>query len=370
MYFYATATLGLEDIVAKEIEELTGARCDIDVNKVLFRGDLDLIPKLNYLSRCANRIFILLLKEGFHDLKDIYSKTRCINFSYYIEPDQSFAVRAIRHGIHDFTSIDVARVVGQAVIDSYLEEKGFRLKVNLEIPDIEIQALVRDDEIILGINTSGDALSKRGYRVYQHPAPIKPTLACCLLRLSGWKPENSLLDPMCGGGTILIEAALMTRNIPPSSFRQGFAFEKFRFMDPSLFDEVKDAVKSKINRDKYEIFGIEKYRKHVEGAIKNAKSAGVVDTIRIDQGDATKWNYKPKPDFIVTNPPYGLRIANKRATLSLYRGFSERVKRLKDTTLVLIVGNNWFEEIFQLKPIEKREILYGSLRCYVLKYLI
>ncbi|RLG47958.1 MAG: class I SAM-dependent RNA methyltransferase [Thermoproteota archaeon] len=370
MYFYATATLGLEDIVAREIEGLTGTRCEVDINKVFFSGDLELIPKLNYLSRCANRIFILLLRERFEDINDIYSHSRSISLSDYVEPDQTFAVRATRHGFHDFTSLDVARVVGQAIIDSYLDERGSRLKVNLENPDVEVQALVRDDELILGFNTSGEALAKRGYRVYQHPAPIKPTIACCLLILSGWRPSSSLLDPMCGGGTIPIEAALMARNIPPGSFRRNFAFEKFRFLDPSLFLEVKEEASVHVNTEKYEITGIEKYKNHVNGAIMNAKSAGVIDTVKIIQADATKWDYKPKPEFIVTNPPYGLRIASKRATLRLYRGFSERVKELEGTKMVLIVGNNWFEEIFPLEPTEKREILYGNLRCFVLKYVI
>ncbi len=370
MHFYATATLGLEDIVAREIEELAGVRCKVDVNKVFFEGDPELIPKLNYLSRCANRIFILLLKEKFDDLRDIYSYSKSVEISDYIRPEQTFAVKATRHGIHDFTSLDVARVVGKAIIDSYLEHKGFRLKVDLEHPDVEVQALVRENEIILGINTSGEALAKRGYRIYQHPAPIKPTMACCLLKLSSWKPDRFLLDPMCGGGTIVIEAALMARNIPPGSFRRRFAFEKLHFLDPSVISEVKEAALSNVNGNKYDIWGLEKYRKHVEGAVMNAKSAGVIDTIKILQGDATKWDYVPKPEFIVTNPPYGLRIANKRATLRLYEGFSERIRKLKGTWVVLIVGNNWFEKIFQLKPLERREVLYGNLKCHVLKYLI
>jgi len=370
MQFYATATLGLEDIVAMEIEGLTGARCEVDVNKVFFKGDIELIPKLNYLSRCANRIFILLLRERFEGLNDIYSCSRSISLLDYVEPDQTFAVRATRHGTHNFTSLDVARVVGQAIIDSYLDEKGSRLKVDLESPDIEVQALVRGDEIILGINTSGESLAKRGYRVYQHPAPIKPTIACCLIMLSGWRSDSSLLDPMCGGGTIPIEAALMARNVPPGGFRKNFAFEKFRFLDPSAFLRVKEDASNCVNREKYEIIGIEKYKKHVEGAKMNAKSAGVLDTVKIVHADATKWDYEPKPDFIVTNPPYGLRIANKRATLRLYRGFSERVIRLRGTKMVLIVGNNWFEEIFPLDPVERREILYGNLRCHVLRYVI
>ncbi len=370
MDFYATATLGLENIVASEIEELANVRCEIDVNKVFFKGSEELIPKLNYLSRCANRIFILLLRENFEKLEDLYSLARGISYSRFIRPEQSFAVRAIRHGIHDFTSTDVGRVVGQAIIDSYLDERGSRLKVDLENPDVEIQALVREDEIILGVNTSGEALSKRGYRVYQHPAPIKPNLACCLLKLSGWEFDRSLLDPMCGGGTIIIEAALMARRVPPGSFRDEFAFQRLHFMDPAIFEDVKERALEEVNSEEYEIMGIEKYRKHVIGAIKNAESAGVLDTVKIIQGDATKYDYDPKPKFIVTNPPYGLRIANKRATIKLYKAFSERIRKLEGTTLVLMVGNNWFEKIFGLIPLERREVMYGNLRCYVLKYLI
>ncbi|MHA1237647.1 MAG: tRNA (guanine(6)-N2)-methyltransferase [Candidatus Odinarchaeia archaeon] len=368
MKFLAVTNHGLEDIGKEEIEGLLNRKCDFERSKVFFEGDIQDIYHLNYLCRTVNKIYILLVRSYFETLEDIYNLAKNVDYSNFIASSQTFAVRSSRSGAHDFTSIDVSRVVGQAVIDSYMSEKKCRLKVNLDDPDIEIKALVVDDKFILGINTTGEGLHKRGYRVYQHPAPLKTTIAASLLKISGWAGEP-LLDPMCGGGTIPIEAAMRARNIPPGKFR-NFAFQKFHFFDPLEYREIVEKAEEMVNRDTYPIVGVEKYIKHIKGAILNAESAGVLDTIEFIHGDALEIEYPSEVEYIIANPPYGIRIARRSKLEFFYKKFIKKISNLTGVVLTVIIGNRYFADLCPFKLLHKRKILYGELLTDILVYKI
>ena len=374
MRFYATLSPGLEEIAANEIESLGGKIVEIRRGKgrVFFEGDLKLMAKLNYMARTLERIMILLAVEKFETLDDIYRIVKGLDFSW-IKPDQSFAIRPLRAGEHDFTSLDVGRVAGQAVIDSYLESKGVRLRVNLDEPDVIIRVDVIFDEVYVGIDTTGDeSLHRRGYRVYDHPAPLNPTIASSLIMLSEWNPKKSLLDPMCGSGTILIEAAMMGRNIPPQKFRK----EKFLFTNiygEELLEEVKEEAERLERRDlKMMLIGIERFRKHIRGGITNAKTAEVCDTIHFIQADATELCLK-YVDIAITNPPYGLRIARKGMIEELYDGFLRSAKDVVGEKIVIITAEDRIlrDKAFRNDYTIDREIWvrYGGLdtKVFVLK---
>ena len=325
-----TTSPGLEDISAKEIESLGGKVREIRFNKgrVFLEGDVKTVVRLNYLARTVERVMVFLKFERFEKLDDIYRIVREIDFRF-IKPNQSFAIRPSRVGKHDFTSLDVGRVAGQAVIDSYMESKGVRLKVNLDEPDVIIRVDVINDEVYVGLDTTGEALHKRGYRIYNHPAPLNPVIASALIILSGWECEEILLDPMCGSGTILIESAMMCRNIPPQKFRVDFQFTKIWGYD--LLDEVREEVFE--NKMDLNLIGIEKFRKHLIGAKLNSERAGVSDTIDYIQGDATRLCLK-RADIVVTNPPYGLRIAKKKIIEDLYEGFLESASSVDKIVII------------------------------------
>ncbi len=310
MNFYATMPPGIEDIAAEEIEHIGGKVVEVRKSKgrVFFKGGETLIPKLNFFARCIERVVVLLKVGEFEKLYDIYKAIKDLDFSFL--KGKSFAVRSLRIGEHDFTSIDIARVVGQAVIDSFMESYGERLKVNLDEPDVIIRVDVIGKEFIVGVDTTGDnALHKRWWRVYNHPAHLNSTIACAMIRLAEWNTEKNLIDPMCGSGTIPIEAALIGRDIPPGKNRD---FAYFKLIGKIIPEYHEKGISM-------ELYGIEKFKKHVLGAIKNAENAGVIDTIRFKVGDATKLS--GVYDCIVTNPPYGLRIASKRVIEELYTGF-------------------------------------------------
>ncbi len=371
MRFYATLSPGLEDVAAEEIEELGGRVTEVRRGKgrVFFEGDLKLMAKLNYMARTIERIMILLTVERFETLEDIYGIVKRLDFGW-IKPNQSFAIRPLRVGEHDFTSLDVGRVAGQAVIDSYMESKGVRLKVNLDEPDVIIRVDVIFDEVYVGVDTTGDeSLHRRGYRVYDHPAPLNPTIASAMIRLSGWNPKKSLLDPMCGSGTILIEAGMMGRNIAPQKLRDFFQFVKIYGMD--LLEEVREETSKLECHDEIMLLGIERFRKHILGGIRNAERAGVGDTVHFIQGDATKLCVR-SADIIVTNPPYGLRIAKKGVIEELYYGFLKSARDVAEKVVVITAEIEFMKNSISkndYEVLEERWVKYGGLdtKVFVLK---
>lgn len=364
MIIYVTTAPGLEDVSAEEVESFGFKVKEVRRGKgrVFLEGDELTVVKLNYLARTVERVLILLRFERFESLDDIYRIVRDIDFSF-IKPDQSFAIRPSRVGEHDFTSLDVGRVAGQAVIDSYVESRGVRLKVNLDEPDVIIRVDVINDEIYVGLDTTGDyALHRRGYRIYDHPAPLNPVIASALVMLSQWKCDEILIDPMCGSGTILIESAMMCRNIPPQKLREDFQFT--RIWGYELLERVKREVFE--NDVDLNLVGIERFRKHLIGARMNSDRAGVLDTIDYVQGDATRLCLK-KGDVIVTNPPYGLRIARKGMIEKLYEGFLESASFASRLVVITAEHKILREKAERLgyRIEEERWVRYGGLNTKV-----
>lgn len=324
MKFYVTTVAGIEDVVSKEIESLGGKIIEVRKGKVFFEGKENLIPKVNFFSRCSERMILLLYNGKFSDLNDIYVKMRGLD--YCLLKDKTFAIRSSRAGEHDFTSLDVSRYAGQAVIDSFLEGYGKRLKVNLDEPDVIIRVDVVGDEFFVGIDTTGDdALHKRWWRIYNHPAHLNTTIACAMLKIAGWRKKERLIDPMCGSGTIPIEAALMGRGIPIGKNRK-FAY----------FNFLEEIPKFREDKSCLDIHGMEKFENHLKGAMENARSARVEDTINFSVGDATR--LRGSYDCIVTNPPYGLRIGSKKIIRDLYERFVFRLKEcMHDSSRAVII---------------------------------
>ncbi|MFU8653554.1 tRNA (guanine(6)-N2)-methyltransferase [Methanotorris formicicus] len=368
--YYATLPPGLEKISSDEIEELGGRifRTKESKGRIFFEGDLELIPKVNYLSRTIERIMILLNFEKFDgiSLDDIYKSVYEIDWSEWIKEEQSFAIRPLRVGKHNFTSVDVGKVAGQAVIDAYKNAKNIGLKVNLDNPDVIIRVDVILNELIIGIDTTGDeGLHKRGYRAYNHPAHLNASIASALVKLSNWKDDGILLDPMCGSGTILIEGAMIKRNIPPGKFRDDFAFIKLFGRD------ILEGIKSQIveNEKILKLYGIEKFKKHIEGAVKNAENVGVADTINFIEGDATELEKigLKEVDVVITNPPYGIRIGGKRMVRNLYNNFLNSLKKIayNQSRIVIITAedkilrNAAINNNYKIK--EEFKVMYGGL---------
>ena len=370
----ATLPPGLEEEACRElrgfnvkVQEVRGLR-----GRIFFECPEPEVVKLNYRSRCLERVVVVLLRCEVEGLEEIYRRVRGLEFSRWISSGQSFAIRASRIGSHPYTSMDIAREAGRAVIDSYLSSKGVRLKVNLDEPDVIVRVYQVKNELVVGIDTTGDwALHKRGYRVYDHPAALNPCIASAMIIASNWKPGDSLIDPMCGGGTIPIEAALKGLNIPPAKFRRKpLAISNLRVFQVYL--EALSAEGLHSDSLMLDIWGLDISPKHVAGAVQNSKAAGVDKVVKFLVGDATRLRriFDRGFDFAIVNPPYGLRSSSPRALRKLYNGLASSMVRLLEKRLVTIthrVGtmreallSNGFEIEFE-KPVK-----HGDLPCWVL----
>lgn len=330
MKFYATTERGLEDIAAADL------KAHFNINpvtnklkgKIFFDGTIELIPLLNFAARSINRVVILLgYERNISTLRQIKEVTNEIDWSQFISRNQTFAVKSVRVGVHDFTSLDISRVVGETIINN-IKRTGLHVKVNLSDPDVKVIAELINDNFIIGIDTSGLSLHIRRYRIYNHPMSLRTTLAYLLIRLSNWSKEETLLDPTCGGGTIPIEAALFARNIPPVKFRKNaYAFYKLRIIDHETIVNIKNRVMKLIDTNlQLNIYGLDINPHHIEGSKINAKNAGVDDTIVFVRGNAEYLSSYFKPNSInkiVTNPPY--KLPNRSKLIRFYHKFTSSV---------------------------------------------
>ncbi|RJS86240.1 class I SAM-dependent RNA methyltransferase [Candidatus Bathyarchaeota archaeon] len=371
MRLFATTVQGIEDVAAEEAERLTGCRAEPDVGKVFLQAPLEAVYRLNLASRTLHRVFIELCRERFETLSDLYRLAYGIDYTEFIDPDQSFAIRSERVGVHSFTSIDVSRIVGQAVIDSYLAARGRRLRVDLDEPDVELYCLVRDDEFIMGVDTTGRSLHRRGYRVYEHPAALKPTIASAMLLLSGWRPGETLIDPMCGGATIPIEAAMMAWNRAPNRGRRDFNLLMLRGFDAETLEEERLRLMEAEEGGLYPIYGLERYAKHLEGGLRNAERAGVLETLTLRLGDATDpASYPEAVSRIVVNPPYGVRMVPRERIRRLYPAFLKALREAASgakLTLITAAYRRFREaaEEVGVEIISYRRVLHGDLETMI-----
>ena len=312
MHLAATCNPGLEEIAIQEIKEKTGREAEVFHRGLLvFRGKEKDVFKLNYLSKTLHRIIVVLEMAKAKSLDDFYSTVRRIDFSEYISPDQSFAVRTKRSGNHPFTSVEISSVIGQAVIDSFLESRGKRLRVNLSEPDLTFLVDVRNETFLLGIDTTGESLHKRWYRKRTYVTSLRSTIANSMVRISGLRNRETFLDPMCGVGMIPIEAFHFLSG-KPNKFR-SFAFEKFFWLDCSDFHHLK---KEHGEREvESEICGSDRNERVIALAEENSRAAEA--RIRFFVSDATRQdlNY----DRLCVDLPYGIRM--RTPLRKLYEGF-------------------------------------------------
>jgi len=376
--FLAIVNIGLEKFAAKEISELLNTKVYEDVGSVSFYSDLDAIFKLNIYSRTINKLILVLGRSSFEDLNDIYKFANYIRYTDFISRDQTFAVRVERIGKHNFTSIDAAERIGQAIIDSYIEETGHRLKVNLDDPDVEVYSKIRDDQIIIGINTTGISLHRRGYKKYKHPSALSPTIAASMLYLANWNEEKCLVDPMCGGATIPIEAAHIKLKVPISIFRErakiGYAFKKLKFLDIEKYEKMMEKESYCLSNENFKIVACDISRRHVKGAKLNLSSALVNEFVDILISDARNIDkIFTNFDTIVVNPPYGKRSADIRYVRKLYDAFLNSLKRCSFKNAVVITAAPKIFKSYVDKNgfsiLEERSVSHGGLIAKVFKII-
>ncbi len=380
MIFLVTCDTGFENILAEELIELTnGSIKYISSGRVFIEVPNNKLIDI-FRSRIANNIYMLIgIYSGIAKLDDIYSIVRGLEFTEFIDPMQSFAIRSERIGEHSFTSIDINRVAGQAVIDSYVASRNIRLRVNLEKPDVEIYVELNKDRLIVGFALVKNSMHIRRYRLFNHPAALKPTIAASMLRLARWRPTEGIVDPMCGSGTIVIEAALISKGIEITCINRHYInMDISKKVSSEIDKELEKLCQKDIEREHHRAhIGIDINPRFVEGSTINAKNAGVDDATIFLTGNSLKLIPKIKQiehefgaslTIAVFNPPYGYRM--KLGKLGeLYRGILNTLKDHSFKRAVFITSAIRIAEgvlsKFSDVAINRVRVIHGTLQSYV-----
>lgn len=360
---------GMEKMLATEIKNLGFEIEKTEDGRVTYKTGEDGIAKANMWLRCAERVNLKVAEFEARTFDELYENTKRINWSKYIPYGAQFPVsKASSIKSKLFSTTDVQSIVKKAIVDnlkrSYLE--GGRLKEDKE--KYPIYVFIHKDKVTISIDTTGDALHKRGYREKANKAPIRETLAAGIMYLTPWRPGRTLVDPMCGSGTILIEAAMMGLNMAPGLNRE-FISEKWRTIDKKIWWDTRRDAFDQMNEDlDFKIYGYDIDPETIEIAKENAEIAGVADYIEFAVADATEFKSDEEYGFIVTNPPYGERLESEESVKLLYKELGYAFRRLKNWSYYLITSFEEFEYEFGQEATKKRKLYNGMLKTYLYQY--
>jgi len=360
---------GLEEVLAKEIIDLGGDQVQIGRRMVSFTGDEALMYKANLRLRTAIRILKPILSFNAKDPDEVYEQVRKIQWENYLSPGQTFLIDTVVYSEFFRHTKFLSYRVKDAIADYFNEKFGKRPSVRLTNPDLYIHVHVSHNLCTVSLDSSGESLHKRGYRVDQTEAPLNEVLAAGMLLLAGWDGQCNFIDPMCGSGTLLIEAALIALKIPPGIYRKSFAFEKWKDFDADLFEELlnEEGDESKFN---FKIYGSDISSQAIHIAEKNIKSASLSKYIKLETKAIQKITKAPENGILVTNPPYGERISSPDL-LGLYESIGERLKHAFPgySAWILSYKEECFDKI-GLRPSARFKLMNGPLDCEFRKYEI
>lgn len=358
---------GLEEVLAKELTELGASNIEIGRRMVAFTGDKEMMYKANFCLRTAIRILKPIKHFKANNADEVYDAIKSIAWEEYLDNKKSFSVDAVVFSNEFRHSKFVAYKVKDAIVDYFRDKTGERPSVRINNPDVALNIHIAEDKCTLSLDSSGESLHRRGYRQEAVEAPLNEVLAAGMILMTGWKGECDLIDPMCGSGTIPIEAALIARNIAPGVFRKEFAFEKWNDFEQELFDNIYNDD-SQEHEFEHKIFGYDNSPKANEIAIQNVKAAGLSKEIILKIQPFQQFEKPKEKSIIITNPPYGERISTNDL-LGLYQMIGERLKHAfgGNDAWILSYREECFDQI-GLKPSIKAPLFNGSLDCEFRKY--
>ena len=360
---------GLEEVLAQELTELGADNIEIGRRMVSFTGDKEMMYRANFCLRTAIRILKPIKHFTAQNADEVYDAVKSIEWTDFLNNTDSCAVDAVVFSETFRHSKFVAYKVKDAIVDYFRERTGNRPSVRINNPDLAINIHIAENQCTLSLDSSGESLHRRGYRQEQVEAPLNEVLAAGMILMTGWRGECDLIDPMCGSGTIPIEAALIARNIAPGVFRKEFGFEKWKDFDQELFDNIYNDD-SKEREFTHKIYGYDNNPKANEIATHNVKAAGVSKDVVLRIQPFQQFEQPTEKSIIITNPPYGERIS-ANDLLGLYQMIGERLKHafVGNDAWILSYRDECFDQI-GLKPSVKVPLFNGALECQFRKYQI
>ena len=359
---------GLEEVLAQELIELGANDVQIGRRMVSFSGNQEMMYRANFCLRTAVRILKPISHFRARNADEVYKAVKEIEWKDILDLDTSFVVDTTVYSTEFRNSKFVAYKVKDAIVDYFMEREGKRPNISVANPDLRLNIHIAEENCTLSLDSSGESLHLRGYRTATVEAPINEVLAAALIKMSGWKFDCDLIDPFCGSGTILVEAALMARNIYPGVFRQKFGFENWKDFNPELLSSIFEDDSNERTFE-HRIVGSDINLRAVEAALANAKAAGVADLITVEQREIRDFKKPEMPAVLITNPPYGERLRPEDLS-DIYRTLGEKLKREFQGGEAWIISSR--EELFdsmRLRPSFKVPLQNGSLDCELRKYV-
>lgn len=363
----ATAAMGLESIVAKEVKDL-GYECQVENGKVIFQGDETAIARANMWLRTADRVKILVGEFNAYSFDELFERTKALPWESFLPVDAEFPVQGKSVKSKLYSVPDCQAIVKKAIVEklktaykktSWLDETG---------PLFKIEVAILKDKVSLTLDTSGQGLHKRGYRVGQGDAPLKETLAAALIQLTTWNPDRPFVDPFCGSGTIAIEAALIGQNIAPG-FNREFLSEAWPMMDGDVWDRTRMEAEDQANYDQpLEILGTDIDHRMIAIAKENAIEAGLGDLVKFKQMQVRDFTSELEYGVIVGNPPYGERLGDRKEVELMYREMGQAFSKLDTWSVYMMTSLEHFEECYGKKATKKRKLFNGFIRTDYYQY--
>ncbi len=368
MKFVAKTLYGLENVLAEELRSL-GARDVYPVNRaVAFNGDKELLYRVNYCARTALSVLMPVADFRIRTKDDLYKGGFDVEWERLMDPDDTFSITPVVNSPHFGHTGYAGLILKDAVADYFRKKYGRRPSVHTDDPSMLINLHISNDLVTISIDSSVVPLFKRGYRQEQAVAPLNEVLAAGILYISGWNASYSLTDPMCGSGTITIEAGMIACKIPPGKFRTYFGFQRWKDFDNELFTKIKHDCDSQVRSSPVRIYGSDISEQAVKQSKLNLSKAGLTEVVSIEKADFSTLKSIDKQGFVFLNPPYGKRLKPDEPD-ELYGMIGTTLKHnFADNTAWLITSNMESLKYVGLKPKEKYTLFNGALECLLLKY--
>ena len=360
-----TCTFGLESVLKKELIGLGYNNLTVQDGKIFFPAEDVDIAKTNIFLRTADRVYIKLSEFPANDFDELFEGVKKINWQDYIPVNGIMHVNG-RSKKSRLSSVPACQSITKKAI---IEKMKLHHKVNKFTEDgtkFPIEIILENNKAIVTLDTSGTALYKRGYRINTGDAPLKETLAAGLVLLSNWRENTPLVDPFCGSGTILIEAAMIGKNIAPGLNRHFLAM-KWDFLNKEIWKQATNEAFSRMNNNKLELFGYDIDSKVIKYARLNSENAEINTMINYSQRDIADFDFTDKKGSIITNLPYGERLGNKDSLDNLYRTFKKSIAQNGQFGKFIFTAHDHFQEIFG-RANKKRKLYNGNIKCHLYSY--
>jgi putative N6-adenine-specific DNA methylase len=363
-----TTFFGLEEILAKELQQLGGKNIVPFKRGVSVTGDLGFLYKANLCLHTALKVIVPIAKFNANNERELYDNIKLIEWEKFISNTDTLMVEGVTNSELFSHSLFVSQKVKDGIVDRFRDKTGRRPDVDLIRPIFKLYVHIYKNEVSLNIDSSGDSLYKRGYRADINEAPMKEVLAAGLVKLSGWEKHLLLIDGMCGAGTIAIEAALWANNIPPGYYRNNFGFMLWRNYNETLYDTIFESALHKIKEDKVEIIANDNDAFTLKKAISNTKNAKVDDAVKCTQESFFDITPSRQGGVVILNPPYGARLPVEEIT-KLYKEIGDKLKKdFQNFNAWIITSNPEAIKSIGLRPSRKIQLFNGALECRYLKF--